>query len=62
MVNPKLELRDYLKKLIIRLLYIKGMNKQLKLLKEWETPSRIIALEIGAYFSVSLVLVSKEHC
>lgn len=50
MRNPKNELRDYLKKLIVKLLYVKGLNKQLKLLKEWETPKRIIALEIGAYF------------
>ena len=50
MQNPKVELREYLSKLITRLLYIKGMNKQLKLLKEWETPNRIIALETGAYF------------
>ncbi|UCH64930.1 MAG: hypothetical protein JSW63_09975 [Ignavibacterium sp.] len=50
MQNPNSELRDYLIKLIVRLLYIKGLNKQLKFLKEWETPKRIIALEIGAYF------------
>lgn len=31
-------------------MFIKGLNKQLKLLKEWETPSRIVALETGAYF------------
>ncbi len=50
MTNPKEELREYLKKLIYRLLYVKGLNKQLKLLKEWETPNRIIVLEIGSYF------------
>ncbi|MCX6175714.1 MAG: hypothetical protein NTZ27_13260 [Ignavibacteriales bacterium] len=50
MKDPKNELRDYLQKLIRRLLYIKGLNKQLILLKEWETPSRIVALEIGSYF------------
>lgn len=50
MTNPKEELRVYLKRLINRLLYIKGLNKQIKLLKEWETPNRIVALEIGAYF------------
>lgn len=50
MTNPKEELRDYLKILIHRLLYIKGINKQLKLIKEWETPNRIVALEIGSYF------------
>jgi hypothetical protein len=50
MTNPKIELRDYLKILIRRLLYIKGINKQLKLIKEWETPNRIVALEIGSYF------------
>ena len=50
MKNPKEEIREYLKKLINRLLYVKGLNKQLKLLKEWETPNRIKALEIGSYF------------
>lgn len=50
MTNPKEELRDYLKKLILRLLYVKGLSKQLNLLKEWETPTRITALEIGSYF------------
>jgi len=50
MKDPKNEIRDYLKKLIHRLLYVKGLNKQLKLLREWETPNRIIALEIGSYF------------
>ncbi|MBK7103700.1 MAG: hypothetical protein IPH62_00235 [Ignavibacteriae bacterium] len=50
MLNPKVELREYLKKLIHRLLFIKGLNYQLELLKEWETPNRMIALETGAYF------------
>ena len=50
MQDPKNEIRDYLNKLIHRLLYVKGLNKQLKFLKEWETPNRIIALEIGSYF------------
>jgi len=50
MQNPKNEIRVYLNKLIQRLLFIKGLNKQLKLLREWETPNRIIALEIGSYF------------
>lgn len=50
MTDPKNEIREYLQKLIHRLLYVKGLNKQLKLLKEWETPERIIALELGSYF------------
>ena len=50
MQDPKNEIRDYLKKLIHRFLYVKGLNKQLKLLREWETPNRIVALEIGSYF------------
>lgn len=50
MRNPKIELRKYLNKLIHRLLYIKGLNYQLKLLTEWETPKRIVALQTGAYF------------
>ena len=57
MQNPKSELRKYLNTLIYRLLYIKGLNYQLKLLKEWETPKRLIALEMGAYF-FRLVLFS----
>jgi hypothetical protein len=48
--NPKTELRKYLNKLIHRLLYIKGLNYQLKLLKEWETSERLTALEMGSYF------------
>lgn len=50
MENPKEELRQYLNKLIHRLLYVKGLDNQLKLLKEWETPRRIEAIEIGSYF------------
>jgi|WetSurMetagenome_2_1015567.scaffolds.fasta_scaffold123749_1 hypothetical protein len=50
MTNPKNEIREYLQKLIHRLLYVKGLSKQLKLLKEWETQERIIALELGSYF------------
>ncbi len=50
MKDPKKELREYLRKLIQRLLYIKGINKQLQLLKEWVTPNRVEALEIGSYF------------
>lgn len=50
MKDPKSEIRDYLEKLIHRLLYVKGLYKQVKLLKEWETPKRIVALEIGSYF------------
>ena len=50
MQNPKSELRKYLDRLIHRLLYIKGLNYQLKLLREWETPKRMVAIETGAYF------------
>jgi len=50
MQNPKTELKNYLNKLIHRLLYIKGLNYQLKILKEWETSERLISLEMGAYF------------
>jgi hypothetical protein len=50
MTNPKEEIRNYLMKLIHRLLYIKGLNYQLELLKEWETADRIVALEKGSYF------------
>lgn len=50
MSDPYNEIRNYLNLLIHRLLFIKGLHKQLNLLKEWETPNRVKALEIGSYF------------
>lgn len=50
MCVPKEKIRDYLKKLIRQLLFVKRLEKQLKLISEWETPSRIVALNIGSHF------------
>jgi hypothetical protein len=47
---PKEEIRDYLNKLIRQLLFIKSLDKQLKLISEWESPQRIVALNIGSHF------------
>jgi len=57
MTNPKTELRTYLKRLINNLLYLKSLDEQLKIIKEWETPNRIVALNIGAFF-IGLVVSS----
>ena len=50
MKDPGKQLRDYLEKLIRRFLYIKSLDRQLKLINEWETPYRVEALNIGSYF------------
>ena len=50
MNNPKAELRKYLDGLIHRYLNIKSLHQQLKSIFEWETPARIEALNLGAYF------------
>lgn len=50
MTNPRNQLRDYLSRLINRYLYIKSIDRQLKLIAKWKTPSRVEALNIGAYF------------
>ncbi len=50
MKDPGKQLRDYLEKLIHRFLYIKSLDRQLKLINEWETPNRAEALNIGSYF------------
>lgn len=50
MNNPKAELRKYLDRLIHRYLNIKSLHQQLKSIFEWETPARIEALNLGAYF------------
>ncbi|MFB0515650.1 MAG: hypothetical protein ACETWG_03490, partial [Candidatus Neomarinimicrobiota bacterium] len=50
MKDPGNQLRDYLDKLIRRFLYIKSLDRQLKIINEWETPNRVEALNIGSYF------------
>lgn len=50
MSSAKEDIRNYLKKLIRQLLFIKSLDKQLKLISEWESPKRIIALNIGSHF------------
>jgi len=50
MLNPKTEIREYLEKLVRQYIMITGMNNQLKIMREWESPNRIEALNEGAYF------------
>ena len=50
MNNPKAELQKYLDRLIRRYLNIKSLHQQLKSIFEWETPAKIEALNLGAYF------------
>jgi len=60
MNNPKVELREYLDKLIHRYLNIKSMSQQYKSILEWKTPTRIEALNLGSYF-FQLVAYSLER-
>ena len=48
--NQKEEIRNYLKKIIRQLLFIIRLHNQLKLINEWGTPQRKIALNIGSHF------------
>ncbi|OGU55515.1 MAG: hypothetical protein A2V66_07095 [Ignavibacteria bacterium RBG_13_36_8] len=50
MGESKEDVREYLNKLIRQLVFIKSLDKQLKLISEWESPQRIIALNIGSHF------------
>ena len=50
MSKLKEEMKDYLKKLIRQFLFVKSLDKQLKLLSDWETPQRVEALNIGSHF------------
>lgn len=50
MQNPENELREYLKRLVYRFLFITGLKKQLSLMREWEQTNRIEALNEGSYF------------
>lgn len=50
MTNPKKEIREYLSNLIKQLLYINGLDEQLKIIKDWESENKFEALNIGGYF------------
>lgn len=50
MQDPGTQLPEYLETLIHRLLYTKGLNEQLKIIKDWETPDKIKTLELGSLF------------
>jgi len=50
MSEPKEGVRTYLNKLIRQFLFVKSLDKQLKLISEWETPQRFVALNIGSHF------------
>ena len=43
-------MNEYLKKLIFRYLHIHSLNHQVRLIQEWESPSRLQALDIGSHF------------
>ncbi|MGD1045636.1 MAG: hypothetical protein ABR936_09965 [Bacteroidota bacterium] len=49
MKNPKEELSEYLNILIGRFFYIKNLDNQLKVLKDWESPKRVEAIEVGSH-------------
>ena len=50
MINPIKEIPEYLEKLVRQYLFITGMNRQLEIMREWEAPNRIEALNEGSYF------------
>jgi hypothetical protein len=50
MQQHRKEIEKYLKQLVNNLLYVKSLYKQLKIIKSWETPDRISALNIGSHF------------
>jgi len=50
MTDPKKEIREYLSKLIDQLLYIDGLDEQLKIIKDWESIDKYEALNHGGYF------------
>ena len=60
MNNPKVELRKYLDSLIHRYLNIKSLQQQLESIFKWETPAKIEALNLGAYF-FQLVIYSLSR-
>jgi hypothetical protein len=50
MKNPEIELKNYIRNLIDRLLFIKSLNIQLKILKDWKSTKKIDALKTGRFF------------
>lgn len=50
MKNPKKEIREYLTNLIKQLLYVNGLDEQLKIIKSWESVDKYEALNHGGYF------------
>jgi hypothetical protein len=49
MSNSKDELSEYLNLLIGRFYYIKNLDNQLKFLRDWESPKRADAIEVGSH-------------
>ena len=50
MENPNKQLKEYLEKLIFKVLHISSLYKQIVIISQWETPDRTIALKIGSNF------------
>jgi hypothetical protein len=50
MTKPKKEIRVYLRKLVDHFFYINNLNDQLRILKSWESPKRVAAIEVGTHF------------
>jgi hypothetical protein len=50
MLEPNLEMRNYLKTLVHRFLYLMDLDDQLKILKDWQSPERYEAIDVGSYF------------
>jgi len=50
MKSPDKQLKEYLEKLIFKVSHIRSLYKQIVTISQWETPDRIIALEIGSNF------------
>jgi len=50
MENPDKQFKEYLERLIFKVLHIHSLHKQILLISQWDTPERIIALQIGLYF------------
>ncbi len=50
MQKPEKQLKEYLKKIIFRFLYIHSLHKQVLLISDWQKPGRIEAIQIGSYF------------
>jgi hypothetical protein len=49
MINPKEEIRTYLGRLVNSFLYVKTLNRQLSVLKQWESESRFQTIRSGSH-------------